>query len=396
MVQITIDAAARGTDVSYRVQRGRAPSSGSGRRLPWSRRPPVLGRAAGVAGRPRPGSEREPGRVHLQGELSGERDGRAGRSDLPGCAGGHAENERAAAGLATHLRCAGRKLPRRLGAEQAGSLGIRHLARYPHRRGDAHELDLEWRLRDRGMQQRGRSAIRASGSDDRVPRRGGYGHRREVPRRGRRPPGARGLRAVPGAQGAARAELGAAPGRAGAPWTGSPSPTPTSTTSATCRGCAGTASARRPTRRRPRPRWPGSCCPTPATSRRKRPRTTTARKTSKHTPALPLYTAEEGLAAAIRVRGVAYDHARRAGAGGPGVVPPRRAHRRVGLGGARPGAGADRRRVVFSGDLGRPHAPILPDPAPIGEADYVVVESTYGDRRARPRADRRAARAGDP
>jgi metallo-beta-lactamase family protein len=38
------------------------------------------------------------------------------------------------------------------------------------------------------------------------------------------------------------------------------------------------------------------------------------------------------------------------------------------------------RTVVFSGDLGRYDAPILPDPAPIGDADYVVVESTYGDR----------------
>jgi metallo-beta-lactamase family protein len=38
------------------------------------------------------------------------------------------------------------------------------------------------------------------------------------------------------------------------------------------------------------------------------------------------------------------------------------------------------RRVVFSGDLGRYGAPILPDPTPIGETHYVVVESTYGDR----------------
>jgi len=38
------------------------------------------------------------------------------------------------------------------------------------------------------------------------------------------------------------------------------------------------------------------------------------------------------------------------------------------------------RRVVFSGDLGRYGAPILPDPTPMDEADYIVVESTYGDR----------------
>jgi metallo-beta-lactamase family protein len=47
------------------------------------------------------------------------------------------------------------------------------------------------------------------------------------------------------------------------------------------------------------------------------------------------------------------------------------------------GAGG-RRRIVFSGDVGRYDAPILADPAPIGDADYVLVESTYGDRRHDP------------
>lgn len=37
-------------------------------------------------------------------------------------------------------------------------------------------------------------------------------------------------------------------------------------------------------------------------------------------------------------------------------------------------------RGAVSGDLGRYGAPLLPDPAPIGEADYIVVESRYGDR----------------
>ena len=38
------------------------------------------------------------------------------------------------------------------------------------------------------------------------------------------------------------------------------------------------------------------------------------------------------------------------------------------------------RRVAFSGDLGRYDDPVLPDPAAVPEADYVVVESTYGNR----------------
>jgi metallo-beta-lactamase family protein len=40
--------------------------------------------------------------------------------------------------------------------------------------------------------------------------------------------------------------------------------------------------------------------------------------------------------------------------------------------------------VLFSGDLGRPNAPILRDPEPVGAADYIVIESTYGDRMHRP------------
>ncbi|HET9611619.1 MAG TPA: MBL fold metallo-hydrolase [Acidimicrobiales bacterium] len=43
--------------------------------------------------------------------------------------------------------------------------------------------------------------------------------------------------------------------------------------------------------------------------------------------------------------------------------------------------GPPARRLVFSGDLGRPAHPILQPPAPVGAADVVVVESTYGDRR---------------
>jgi metallo-beta-lactamase family protein len=42
--------------------------------------------------------------------------------------------------------------------------------------------------------------------------------------------------------------------------------------------------------------------------------------------------------------------------------------------------GAAPRRILFSGDVGRWDAPIMPDPSPIGNADYVIMESTYGDR----------------
>jgi metallo-beta-lactamase family protein len=39
-----------------------------------------------------------------------------------------------------------------------------------------------------------------------------------------------------------------------------------------------------------------------------------------------------------------------------------------------------RRKLVFSGDLGQPARPLLRDPTPIFEADYLLVESTYGNR----------------
>jgi metallo-beta-lactamase family protein len=38
------------------------------------------------------------------------------------------------------------------------------------------------------------------------------------------------------------------------------------------------------------------------------------------------------------------------------------------------------RKLVFSGDLGQPGRPIVADPTQIGEADVLVVESTYGNR----------------
>ena len=108
------------------------------------------------------------------------------------------------------------------------------------------------------------------------------------------------------------------------------------------------------------------------------------RGTSRHVPALPLYTEEDGARAAARVAGVAYDQ-------------PLKLNETLSISFARAGhilgaasvavevtTPAGRRRVVFSGDVGRYDAPILRDPAPIGDADYLVVESTYGDRRHDP------------
>jgi len=49
----------------------------------------------------------------------------------------------------------------------------------------------------------------------------------------------------------------------------------------------------------------------------------------------------------------------------------------------------EKKRVVFSGDLGARHAPFLPAPKPPSRADILVIESTYGDRLHEDRRTRR-------
>ena len=49
--------------------------------------------------------------------------------------------------------------------------------------------------------------------------------------------------------------------------------------------------------------------------------------------------------------------------------------------------GGGERTIVFSGDLGRPNTPIVRDPTPIREGDYLLVESTYGGRTHEPQEE---------
>jgi len=97
---------------------------------------------------------------------------------------------------------------------------------------------------------------------------------------------------------------------------------------------------------------------------------------SKHRPALPLYTAQEAIASLDRFEPKRVGHAF-------DVVAGVTAHLRPAghiLGAATVELSADGRTIVFSGDLGRTGSPTMPDPEPVHAADYVVVESTYGDR----------------
>lgn len=43
-------------------------------------------------------------------------------------------------------------------------------------------------------------------------------------------------------------------------------------------------------------------------------------------------------------------------------------------------AGQPQRKILFSGDFGRPGRPVLPEPDQVYNIDYLILESTYGDR----------------
>jgi metallo-beta-lactamase family protein len=97
---------------------------------------------------------------------------------------------------------------------------------------------------------------------------------------------------------------------------------------------------------------------------------------SRHDPAEPLYTSADAIETLDQVEMVEFDEIQPVI---PGVdVTWQRAGHILGAAWLRvhlDGVGD----VVFSGDLGRPTHPLLRPPAPIGGADVVVVESTYGD-----------------
>jgi metallo-beta-lactamase family protein len=101
---------------------------------------------------------------------------------------------------------------------------------------------------------------------------------------------------------------------------------------------------------------------------------------SKHKPALPLYTEQDAEAALRRLVTVPFGQTFEPAA--PFAVSYGMAGHILGAATVRVSDG--RVSVVFSGDLGRMNDPIMRAPEIVKRADYLVVESTYGDRQHEP------------
>jgi len=100
------------------------------------------------------------------------------------------------------------------------------------------------------------------------------------------------------------------------------------------------------------------------------------RGSSRHRPALPLYTEIDAARALTQLQPVGYE---RPVPVVPGVdVQFINAGHLLGSAYARITIGD--KSILFGGDLGRYSRPILPDPSPVAQADALLLESTYGDR----------------
>lgn len=99
-------------------------------------------------------------------------------------------------------------------------------------------------------------------------------------------------------------------------------------------------------------------------------------KWSKHSPALPLYDQEDVERCLKLLQGRTYGESFEPVKGVP-FQYIRAGHI---LGSAFALAQTDAGSVLFGGDLGRYDQVIIPDPTPVPRADYLLLESTYGDR----------------
>ena len=101
---------------------------------------------------------------------------------------------------------------------------------------------------------------------------------------------------------------------------------------------------------------------------------------SKHSPALPLYTRDDAERCLGQLRPLPYDTDHTLA---PGLTLRLLPAGHI-LGSAFVALQTERLSILFSGDLGRPHDLVMPPPTRIEQADYLIVESTYGNRRHDP------------
>ena len=97
---------------------------------------------------------------------------------------------------------------------------------------------------------------------------------------------------------------------------------------------------------------------------------------SKHSPALPLYTEADAFRAISLLQPVGYDRPVPVADGVEAEFI--NAGHLLGSAYARVRTGGT--TILFGGDLGRFGRPVLPDPTMVETADYLLVESTYGNR----------------
>ena len=97
---------------------------------------------------------------------------------------------------------------------------------------------------------------------------------------------------------------------------------------------------------------------------------------SKHHPAVPLYSEADARASLTHLQGVGFEQAFEPA---PGISATFRMQGHI-LGAAAATLEFEGKRLTFSGDLGRPDDPVMLAPAPLADSDWVVVESTYGNR----------------
>ncbi|MEO6213383.1 MAG: MBL fold metallo-hydrolase [Vicinamibacterales bacterium] len=97
---------------------------------------------------------------------------------------------------------------------------------------------------------------------------------------------------------------------------------------------------------------------------------------SRHAPALPLYTGVDAARALALLQPVGYDRPMPL----PGGIELTFLSAGHLLGSAYARFRLNGQTILFGGDLGRFGRPVLPDPTMVAAADYLLVESTYGNR----------------